>query len=153
MTLYGLRLLVALLTFVFGVAASRLVGSGGSTGCQQRTRSAARVSVAEKAEKMETPLPMTGHFFFEDADLNGRAITLPQPKYPAWVMETGAKGTVVVLVDVGADGKVVSARAVSGPALLMQAAEEAALRATFPMSSFSNHGGGRGFLTYKVGVK
>ena len=153
MTLYGLRLLVALLTFMVGVAANRLVDSGVSTGCQQRTRVEAQVFASEKPEKIETPLPMTGHFFFEDADLNSRAITLPKPEYPAWVLEAGEKGTVVVLADVGADGKVVSARAVSGPTLLIQAAEEAALRATFPMSSFSNHGGGRGFLTYKVGVK
>lgn len=60
--------------------------------------------------------------------LNGKAITLPKPIYPAGV---DASGTVTVEVTVDEYGGVSSARAVSGHALLQQAAVDAALQARF----------------------
>ena len=63
--------------------------------------------------------------------LNGRAITLPKPVYPAIAKSARASGTVTVEVLIGEDGNVISARAVSGHPLLQEAARQAALEARF----------------------
>lgn len=58
--------------------------------------------------------------------LNGRAVRLPTPAYPAVARQMRASGEVRVLVSVDERGNVVSARAVSGHPLLRQSAENAA---------------------------
>jgi TonB family protein len=63
--------------------------------------------------------------------LNGKAIFLPQPPYPAIARSVGFGGTVVVEIQVDETGKVVSARVVKGPSILRQSAVQAAYRARF----------------------
>jgi periplasmic protein TonB len=63
--------------------------------------------------------------------LNGKAISLPAPAYPDMARRAGASGLVEVEVVIDINGKVISARATSGPALLRQAAEMAARQARF----------------------
>jgi protein TonB len=63
--------------------------------------------------------------------LNGKAISKPQPVYPAIAKAARQQGTVVVQILVDESGKVVSAHAVSGPPLLQQAAVQAAYQARF----------------------
>ena len=63
--------------------------------------------------------------------LNGKAISLPQPDYPAAAKAAGATGTVVVRIIIDEQGNVISAQAVSGPALLHQPSINAALQARF----------------------
>jgi periplasmic protein TonB len=63
--------------------------------------------------------------------LNGRALRLPRPAYPEPARRMRAAGTVVVEVLVDEGGKVISARAVSGHALLREAAVAAARQARF----------------------
>lgn len=63
--------------------------------------------------------------------LNGRAITMPLPKYPADARAAGASGEVGVRVVFDESGKVIWAKAVSGHQLLRAAAENAARRTTF----------------------
>jgi TonB family protein len=63
--------------------------------------------------------------------LNGKAISLPQPDYPAAAKAAGASGTVVVRIIIDEQGNVISAQAVSGPAPLQQASINAALQAKF----------------------
>jgi TonB family protein len=63
--------------------------------------------------------------------LNSRAVNLPKPVYPATAKQVGASGSVVVRVIVDEEGNVVSAKAVSGHALLRPAAEAAAIQAKF----------------------
>jgi TonB family protein len=58
--------------------------------------------------------------------LNGMAVSLPRPIYPAMAKQIGASGQVRVQVSVDANGNVVSARAVTGHPLLRSAAESAA---------------------------
>lgn len=63
--------------------------------------------------------------------LNGKAISLPAPAYPDMARRAGASGVVEVEVVIDINGKVVSAKATSGPPLLRQAAEMAARQARF----------------------
>lgn len=63
--------------------------------------------------------------------LNGKAITKPQPPYPAIAKTARAHGTVVVQILVDEEGKVISASAVSGHPLLRAAAVQAARQARF----------------------
>jgi TonB family protein len=63
--------------------------------------------------------------------LNGKAISLPKPAYPAIAKQAHASGTVVVQVVVDEQGNVVSARAVSGHPLLRGVSAAAAREAKF----------------------
>jgi len=63
--------------------------------------------------------------------LNGKALELPKPAYPAIARAAHASGTVVVQVLIDEEGNVVSAKAVSGHPLLQAASVAAALEARF----------------------
>jgi TonB family protein len=63
--------------------------------------------------------------------LNGKAISLPKPEYPAIARAAGASGTVVIQVTIDEEGRVISASAVSGHPLLRSTATEAARSARF----------------------
>jgi protein TonB len=63
--------------------------------------------------------------------LNGKAITLPKPAYPAIARSARVTGTVVVEVVIDERGDVMEAHAVSGHAMLRPAAVEAAREAKF----------------------
>lgn len=63
--------------------------------------------------------------------LNGKAISKPQPAYPAIAKAARAAGTVTVQVTVDEQGNVISARAAGGHPLLQQAAVNAARQARF----------------------
>ena len=63
--------------------------------------------------------------------LNGKAINLPAPTYPEIARRAGAAGVVEVEVVIDVTGKVISAKATSGPVTLRQAAEMAAKLARF----------------------
>lgn len=63
--------------------------------------------------------------------LNGKAISIPTPEYPATARQAQASGAVTVQVTVDEEGNVVSAKAVSGHPLLRAAAVTAAQKAKF----------------------
>jgi len=63
--------------------------------------------------------------------LNGKALSLPKPPYPAIARAAHASGTVTVQVTIDESGKVISAHAVGGHPLLQQAAAQAAYGAKF----------------------
>ena len=63
--------------------------------------------------------------------LNGKAISKPQPAYPAIAKAAKASGTVTVQVLVDESGNVISASAVSGHPLLKASAVAAARQAKF----------------------
>ena len=69
--------------------------------------------------------------------LNGKAISLPKPPYPAIARAAHASGTVVVQVVIDENGNVISAHAVSGHPLLQGAARSAALQAKFSPTKLS----------------
>ena len=63
--------------------------------------------------------------------LNGKAISIPTPEYPAIARQAQASGAVTVQVTVDEEGNVVSAKATSGHPLLRAAAVAAAQKAKF----------------------
>jgi TonB family protein len=63
--------------------------------------------------------------------LNGKAISLPKPEYPAEARAAGAEGVVVIQITIDELGNVTEARAVSGPKLLQDVSVSAALQAKF----------------------
>jgi VWFA-related protein/TonB family protein len=69
--------------------------------------------------------------------LNGKALVLPKPVYPPAAKRNGASGTIVVEVLIDESGKVISARAVSGPPALQAAAVQAARQAKFSPTTLS----------------
>lgn len=69
--------------------------------------------------------------------LNGKAISKPQPPYPAIAKAARASGAVTVQIVVDETGKVISAHAVSGHPLLQQAAVQAAFQARFSPTMLS----------------
>ena len=69
--------------------------------------------------------------------LNGKALSLPAPVYPEIARRSRTSGKVEVEVVVDENGKVISARAVSGPPTLREVAAEAASRARFSPTKLS----------------
>lgn len=69
--------------------------------------------------------------------LNGRAVSLPKPSYPAVARAARQTGTVTVQVTIDENGSVISARAVSGPPLLQASAVQAAYGAKFSPTKLS----------------
>ncbi len=63
--------------------------------------------------------------------LNSRATRLPMPEYPEQAKRMRTIGLVTVEVVIDANGRVISAKATSGPSLLRAAAERAAMEARF----------------------
>jgi protein TonB len=63
--------------------------------------------------------------------LNGKALEMPKPVYPETARRAKMTGVVTVEVVIDASGKVIGARAVSGPEMLRDAAERAARMAKF----------------------
>lgn len=63
--------------------------------------------------------------------VNGKALTLPRPEYPATARSKRVSGAASVRVIIDTQGKVVSAGVVQGHELLQDAAREAACRAKF----------------------
>lgn len=69
--------------------------------------------------------------------LNGTALSLPAPNYPEPARRLRVAGLVTVEVVVDETGKVISAQATSGPAVLRDVAVQAALRARFSPTKLS----------------
>jgi TonB family protein len=67
--------------------------------------------------------------------LNGKALVLPKPDYPADAKAAGAAGSVAVQVTIDEAGSVIEAKAVSGHPLLQQPSVNAALQARFSPTS------------------
>jgi protein TonB len=63
--------------------------------------------------------------------LNGKAVSIPAPVYPEIAKRSRVTGIVEVEVVIDITGKVISAKALKGPTLLMLAAEQAAKTARF----------------------
>ncbi len=69
--------------------------------------------------------------------VNGKAVTLAKPAYPAAARAVGASGSVNVKVTIDEEGNVVAAEAVSGHPLLQAAAVQAAQQSKFRPTTLS----------------
>ena len=86
--------------------------------------------------------------------LNGKAISKPAPVYPEAAKAQGVFGLVTVEVLVDEEGQVESARAVSRPSLLQEAAVNAARKARFsPLRLSGQLVKVIGLLTYNFDLK
>lgn len=105
---------------------SRPVGAEGLSETATETKPGEPAAQTDQAAKR---VPISGGV------LNGKAISLPKPDYPAEARSAKASGTVVVQVTIDEYGNVVTARAVSGNPLLYQVSVNAALQAKFSPTS------------------
>ncbi len=89
------------------------------------------LSISAQNEPTKITKPISGGV------VNGKAISLVKPVYPAAAKAVRASGTVNVQVLIDEEGKVVSASATSGHPLLRAASEQAARASTFSPTSLS----------------
>lgn len=87
--------------------------------------------ISFQIDKPPTPPPAKLRAPVSGGVMNGKAISLPEPVYPAIAMSARAAGTVTVQVLIDESGKVISAHAVSGHPLLQTSAVEAARQSRF----------------------
>lgn len=78
-----------------------------------------------------TPVPQPTTQTVSSRVLVSKAVSLPQPPYPQIAKQAGVHGAVNVQILIDESGKVISAHAISGSAMLTRAAEDAARRARF----------------------
>jgi periplasmic protein TonB len=107
-------------------------GTGGGTG------GGAPVDVGEPPPPAPQPTPKpVPKAPISGGVLNGKAISLPKPQYPAVAKAARQTGTVTVQVTIDENGSVISARAVGGPPLLQASAVQAAYGARFSPTKLS----------------
>jgi len=106
---------------------TRKVSSEGNTG------QATAGSVSQDVNSAATSASQTGAMpkRISKGVLNGSALSLVKPGYPAEARESKASGAVNVQVEIDEQGNVVSAKAVSGDSMLRAASEEAARNSKF----------------------
>lgn len=83
------------------------------------------------------PPARRSHVPTSEGVLNGKAMSLPAPVFPDAARRMSISGIVEVDVVIDENGKVVSAKAVSGPGALRDSAVQAALRAKFTPTKLS----------------
>ena len=95
----------------------------------------AEVVIAEEPPP-PTPKP-TPHAPISAGVLNGKALSLPKPQYPAIARQAHASGTVMVQVLIDEAGNVIAAHAISGHPLLQAVSVQAARQAKFSPTRLS----------------
>jgi protein TonB len=70
--------------------------------------------------------------------LKGGALSLPRPKYTPLAIQARAQGPVAVQILIDEEGKVISAKAISGHPMLILEAQKAAMQARFTPTKLSN---------------
>jgi TonB family protein len=114
--------------------ADKLEGLGSLEAASARPNPSAPVVILD-SEPPPAPRPILKPM--SGGVLNGTAISLPPPAYPEAARRLRMAGLVTVDVIVDENGKVISAVATSGPAVLRDVAVQAALRARFSPTKLS----------------
>jgi protein TonB len=104
------------------------LGNGGSAVTGTGSMPPIEVGTPPPAPPVERPKPQMIH---KSVVLNGEALSLPKPPYPAIAKQLHIQGSVNIQVVISETGKVISAKAVSGNAALTAAAQQAAMQARF----------------------
>lgn len=108
----------------------------------------------KKEEPKETPKVEKPRPPVSGGVLNGKALSLPKPPYPAAAKAIRVGGDVNVQVTIDEKGNVISANAVSGHALLKQVSEQAARSAKFsPTTIGTQPVKVTGLIIYKFAVQ
>lgn len=94
----------------------------------------AAATSSEMIKTIDQSVPVVG------GALIGKEIELPKAEYPAEARNAGISGVVTVAVRVNQNGRVISARALSGDSQLRAAAVSAAKRATFSPEKLAREG-------------
>ncbi|HEX8118307.1 MAG TPA: energy transducer TonB [Pyrinomonadaceae bacterium] len=150
MTLYGLRLLVALLTFAVGTAAAWLFGSQSPAATPDTTTS---LAVLMPVGPSEAPHSCTLErrrvdFAVYGGVLQSKTVNESSPDYPHYAKVARVGGKVSVKVEVDVDGRVVKAQG-RGFGMLPEAAEKLALETRFTPTRVSGQPVKvSGFITY-----
>ncbi|HEX8335196.1 MAG TPA: energy transducer TonB [Pyrinomonadaceae bacterium] len=96
-----------------------------------------------------TPRADTGPVRLTSSVISGKTIEKPAPPYPAIAKAANIQGAVAVQIVIDEEGRVIAAKATSGPPLLMNAAVQAAYRARFtPTVLTGKHVKVTGSITY-----
>jgi TonB family protein len=140
MILYGLRLLVALLTFAVGTAAAWLLDF--KSPAVYKVDEVTTLAIPVPDRTLEAPRPprscdLERRTLVQGGIINGKAVSKPPALYPPAAKAARVSGTVVVQVEVDEGGRVSKAEAVSGPEMLREAAEDAAREARFSPTRLS----------------
>lgn len=114
----------------YGTGSGRGYGSGSGNGSAQAAPPPAMMMSPMIAPPPATPIPGPAKHI-SGGVVNGKAVSLPKPAYPAAASSAGASGQVSVQVMIDERGRVISAVPVSGSPLLKASAVEAAKKATF----------------------
>jgi protein TonB len=96
------------------------------------------VGMPEPPQPPPLPTPSPVRILRISRVLNSEAIKLPKPVYPPIAIQIRQQGTVTVQVMIDETGNVISAKATSGPSLLIREAEKAALQARFSPTRISD---------------
>lgn len=104
-------------------------GVGDPNGCITCSGPPAVVQIEEKPPEPIPPKPKTERV--PSTVLVSKAISLPQPAYPAIAKPIRLQGAVTVQILVNEQGRVISAQVVSGHPILSPPARDAAMRARF----------------------
>ncbi|MDT5059839.1 MAG: periplasmic protein TonB [Acidobacteriota bacterium] len=130
-------IIVAVLTFAVGVAASIFLRGVLSPFAGERSNPTVLVAeapppvVSEQAWEAPKSAISGGVLTIRGGILNGKAISLPKPAYPAIARAAHASGIVKVFVTIDEDGYVISSRAIAGHPLLQEAAVQTVRQARF----------------------
>jgi TonB family protein len=103
--------------------------------------------IAEECSLPNRPQPETR--LKGDALACGKAVSLPKPPYPKEAKAAKATGTIRVQVVIDEEGRMIWAKAVSGPSLLQEVSVKAACRARFlPIKISGRAVKAEGIITY-----
>ena len=106
--------------------------AGSTSGVTRGTGNTPVVNIPDDPPPAPDPAPVVPKILkVSRGVLEGKAVFLPRPNYPAMARQIRLQGTVVVQVLIDEQGKVVSAKAVSGHPILVPGAQQAAMQARF----------------------
>jgi protein TonB len=91
-----------------------------------------------EAQPTPTPVPHPITQTVSSVVLVSKVVSLPQPAYPQIAKQARIQGPVNVQILIDENGRVISAHAVNGSAMLTRAAEDAARRARFTPTVLNN---------------
>jgi len=111
-----------------GIGGPGAVGNGVGPGTGGGQVTPIEVGTPPPLPPVEKPKPQ---IIRKSTLLNGEALSLPKPPYPAIAKQLRIQGPVNVQVVINETGRVISAKAVNGNPALVTAAQQAALQARF----------------------